>query len=480
MARENQGLQIALIIFVMLTIILGVTTYLFFRQSEEAFNKAKQNQEEAAKNTRLADDAKEDADKLKEMIGAAKTDKIDAVTAQFNEDMKKYGGTYPDEVHFYRPLLAKLSDIVKEKSANLGKATDEILKKEDEHKVRVASEVSQVKVFEASADKQAKDLAGEQSKFKGERERIADKEAKREAELQNARKESATSVAQIQTKYDSAIVQVQKLTQLVKQKSDILDSVTASTIDVPNGEIRWVNQRNNTVWINLGRADSLSRQITFSVYPADITDMTAGGKKASVEVTQILGDHLAEARVIDDKISDPIMPGDKIHTPVWSPGEQKHFALAGVIDLDGDGKSDLQTVKNLITMNGGVVDCYMDDKGKRFGEMTANTRYLVLGEAPNVKGQPALMTTYSKIIGDADRLGIKKVPLQDLLQQMGWKNQTHVVRFGRGANPQDFRAKPEEGAPKKSTGSVSDVFKPRQPGQKAPPPPPAKVPSDAY
>ena len=480
MARENQGLQIALIIFVMLTIILGVTTYLFFRQSEEAFKKAKDNQDEAAKKTQLCDKANEDADELKRLIGAAKTDKVEAVKTQFDEDMKKYGGTYPDEVRFYRPLLAKLNDIVNEKSANLGKATDEIQKQKDEHKVRVASEVSQVKVFEASADKQAKDLAGEQSKFKGERERIADKEAKREAELQNARKESATSVAQIQTKYDSAIVQVQKLTQLVKQKSDILDSVTASTIDVPNGEIRWVNQRNNTVWINLGRADSLSRQITFSVYPADITDMTAGGKKASVEVTQILGDHLAEARVIDDKISDPIMPGDKIHTPVWTPGEQKHFALAGVIDVDGDGKSDLQTVKNLIAMNGGVVDCYMDDKGKRFGEMTVNTRFMVLGKAPNAKGQPALMATFSKIIGDADRLGIKKVPLQDLLQQMGWKNQTHVVRFGRGANPQDFRAKPEEGAPKKSTGSVSDVFKPRQPGQKAPPPPPAKVPSDAY
>ena len=35
------------------------------------------------------------------------------------------------------------------------------------------------------------------------------------------------------------------------------------------------------------------------------------------------------------------------------------------MDLDGDGKSDLQTVKNLITMNGGVVDCYVDDKGKQ-------------------------------------------------------------------------------------------------------------------
>ncbi len=40
MARENQGLQIGLIIFVMLTIVLGVTTYLFFRQYEEATIKA--------------------------------------------------------------------------------------------------------------------------------------------------------------------------------------------------------------------------------------------------------------------------------------------------------------------------------------------------------------------------------------------------------------------------------------------------------
>ena len=32
MARENQGLQIALIIFVMLTIVLGVTTFIFYHK----------------------------------------------------------------------------------------------------------------------------------------------------------------------------------------------------------------------------------------------------------------------------------------------------------------------------------------------------------------------------------------------------------------------------------------------------------------
>ena len=40
-ARENQGLQIALIIFVMLTIVLIVTTFLFFRNYQEAQEKNK-------------------------------------------------------------------------------------------------------------------------------------------------------------------------------------------------------------------------------------------------------------------------------------------------------------------------------------------------------------------------------------------------------------------------------------------------------
>jgi len=41
MARENQGLQIALIVTVMLTIILGVTTFIFYRQYDDANTKAK-------------------------------------------------------------------------------------------------------------------------------------------------------------------------------------------------------------------------------------------------------------------------------------------------------------------------------------------------------------------------------------------------------------------------------------------------------
>ena len=39
-SRENQGLQIALILLVMLTIVLCVSTFVFYRKSDERFNEA--------------------------------------------------------------------------------------------------------------------------------------------------------------------------------------------------------------------------------------------------------------------------------------------------------------------------------------------------------------------------------------------------------------------------------------------------------
>jgi hypothetical protein len=290
--------------------------------------------------------------------------------------------------------------------------------------------------------------------------------------LQAARKEAKEMVDKVTANLQTANSLIGKLKDLVTDQSDKLTRLTSDKVGTPNGEITWVNQRNATVWINLGRADSLTRQVNFSVYPVDVTDMTAkGAKKASIEVTQILGDHLSEARVLDDDISNPIIPGDKIFTPLWNPGEKRHFALAGLMDVDGDGRSDLQTVLNLIAVNGGVVDCYITDAGKMVGQITVNTNCLILGEAPTEKGDPRQLAAFTKIGGDADQLRLPRIQLDDLLQRMGWKNMSPVVQFGHGANPKDFRAKPEAGAPKKSTGNVSDVFKKRQP---------PKAPATAY
>jgi len=462
MARENQGLQIALIIFVMLTLILGVTSFLFFKQAEDAKIQAKTNLQRATEQESKARAAVEENQKLKQMMGFAVTEDETAISTQFAQDMQTYAANFPEDIHNYRQVLARLYEILQSTQSDLVAARTELEQQKARFAAHQQSIEPQIKQHEQRAQQIAQEMANERAKFKQDYAQIvADKNALAQ-QLQEARKQSTAAVAQVQQKLQTASQEVIKLTQLLRKKTEQLEAVTAETVEVPDGEIRWVNQREGTVWINLGRADGLRRQVTFSVYPADLTNLSEAVKKGSIEVTRILGDHVAEARIVEDKISDPLMPGDKIHTPLWNAGEQLRFALAGFIDIDNDSRSDQDEIRRLITMNGGVIDCEMDPKtGERIGRITVNTRYLVVGEAP--KENPQFLDSWSKMIGDAQRLGVRQISVAELLQRMGWKPRTRAVSYGPDMNPEDFRPKPPEGGQRVSTGNVSGLFRPRTP-----------------
>mgnify|MGYP007112001918 CR=1 FL=1 len=69
----------------------------------------------------------------------------------------------------------------------------------------------------------------------------------------------------------------------------------------------------------------------------------------------------------------------------------------------------------------------------------------------------------TKVIEEAKRFGLKIISLTDLLNGMGYVRTTPVVRYVAQANPIDFRAKPPEGVPRVSSGTVSDLFQKRNP-----------------
>ena len=282
-------------------------------------------------------------------------------------------------------------------------------------------------------------------------------------DLKTSQKDAATEKSSLEASNQAAKTQLEKTKELAKKLRQENTSLTNQTMDFPDGEVSRVNQRNGTVWVDIGKADNLNPLVTFAVYPADASDLGKGAKKASIEVTQILGDHLAEARILDDKVTDPIVPGDKIQTPIWSPGDKRHFALAGYMDINGDGKNNMALLRDLISMNGGVVDCDVDSRGKVNGEISPQTRYLVLGDKPSEKGDTSGLAAYSKIREEAESLGIQKISLGDLLERMGYKAQSQVVNFGAGANPKDFKPKPEGGVNRVSSGNVSEIYKPREP-----------------
>ena len=85
MARENQGLHIALIIFVLLTVMLGVTTFYFFKQFDEAQNKAKAAEGERLKSTQEQTKLQADVNLMKRLIGVADTENPNGgwVSAEF-------------------------------------------------------------------------------------------------------------------------------------------------------------------------------------------------------------------------------------------------------------------------------------------------------------------------------------------------------------------------------------------------------------
>ena len=152
---------------------------------------------------------------------------------------------------------------------------------------------------------------------------------------------------------------------------------------------------------------------------------------------------MAEARITKDDPTNPILTGDNIYSQVWHRGKKLHFALTGVIDIDGDGVSDMQQALDLIKLNGGIVDAYLKDDGKMEGEITANTRYLVLGDAPDSALKSALTDGYHKMSKEAASLGVQTITLPQFVDQMGFKPQDRTVHLGTGAKAHDFPPRPD-------------------------------------
>jgi hypothetical protein len=464
MARENQDLQIALIVSVMLTIILGVATFLCYRKYTDTEKSLQAALADGNKKSTEADRARDEVNKLKkDFIGVPDTQRVEDLSTQFAEDMKKYGSAYSQESQFYRPLVEKLFQTIQDKNKELVDTKDEIQRLTAKYEAREAGKDAQIKEFADQVSNMTKDLKSREETFTKERASITELDNNIREQLKTAQKDAATDKSTLEAKIQETDAQRTKAQELAQKLRAENSSLTRETMDVPDGEISRINQRNGTVWIDLGKADELNPLVTFAVYPADVSNLGKGAKKASIEVTQILDDHLAEARILDDKTTDPIMPGDKIYTPVWNPGDKRHFALAGIMDINGDGKNNLQLLRNLIKLNGGVVDCDVDEKGKVNGEISIQTRYIVLGNEPSEKGDLSGAAAFSKIKSEAKSLGIQVVPLGDLLDRMGYKPQAHLVNFGSGANPNDFKPKPESGVNRVSSGNVSEIFKPREP-----------------
>ena len=472
--RQSQGLQIALIAAVMLDIVFGVVAYLMWRQ----FDEQKTAAAAAATAKTTAETAQraavDEARMLKEWMGFASTDTKDAIQKAKDAQMTAFDDAfpkgYPPADRVYRKVVQTLYEVVKARDASiktqqasLDKAYADLAAARTEADATVAAEHKNTVDAQTERDNERKDFDSKLKHAQAEQQRLAD---------QNTR-EQATAAARdtkLQGMVAASTAKADDFRQRYADEKGKNEALRKETFEVPTGKVISVNQAQGIVYINLGEADLLGRLTKFTVYDANTSDVSRGGKKATIEVTRLTGPHQAEAHIVDSTFGNPVLSGDVIYTPVWKPGQKRRFVLVGLMDVDGDKKTDLDLVRNLIAANGGVVDSYreMDSIGRgknvRVGKMTADTDFLIKGSEPDPQaGTQADFKDIRDMEVQADRNLVKKITLKDFLTKIGWVSESSLQKFGPGYRAQDFRPRLPPGTQPVSSGNVSPLFKPRQP-----------------
>src|SRR5207244_349921 len=167
-----------------------------------------------------------------------------------------------------------------------------------------------------------------------------------------------------------------------------------------------------TAYINIGQADNVSPQLTFSIHGIGPDGQPEQTPKGSLEVVSPQPGHVSEARITRtvDRQRTPILEGDVLYNPTWSPTTRKHVAVVGIIDLAGDGRNGVPEFIRYLERHNIVVDCYIDLndlKVKRNGKeidvkdaVTVQTEFVIEGLGPEVIAAGQDQAGYGKSLGE--------------------------------------------------------------------------------
>ena len=404
----------------------------------------------------------DEMNKIKEMLGVDVNMKFENIEKTFKDDMSQFAATLPPDKQHYRDAMESLWNTNQELFATTTEAQNNYKQLQDQFTRREEERDRQIKEFRDAKEAAAKDTVDQRAIFDNDREKSNSAQQSLVQSVTQRENEKAALADAAAKKEQALSGDVKTLATANQIITDKIKRLQKSQFEVAQGVVRAVNPDTETkmVYINLGRADHLIPLVTFSVHDAQANTAKGDGLKAQIEVTQILGDHLAQARVLGEDMANPIANGDKIYTPLWQPGLRLHYAILGTIDLDGDGQDDRDLVKNMITSVGGIIDAEMDNQGKIAGEINTNTRFLLEGDIPKDR---AAAEGAGVMISKAEQAGTERMSLSRFIEQSGWKDPRQTVLFGRKGTRERIPREPQDGTTRTATSKDAANFQKRKP-----------------
>lgn len=474
------AVHFTLVFFVMATLILGVMTYLNYNDLQVALAQVQEANKKYEDERNLRRTQDDELAALKNIIGHAldrigvdETDNPNTVLGALTSDLNLYVGTNrPATVAAcLADLRTQLNNALAARDAlavELQQHKDLILGLRREYQVMVDQE----KAARNQADAQLQALIRSRDEaISAKDQRIAQLDAEvRNITLQLTQEQQARREEKKQL--EQHISDLKRINTRIQEQ---IDQEARVSFEVPDGQIHWVDHINNKVWINLGSVDLLPERTTFSVYAKSHQGVARNQEdiKGAIEVTRIIDGHMAEARILDEDMYRPFAKGDPIYTPLWSPGRPAKIAFVGLVDLDGDGKSDRQMLHDLIAAHGAEITAEVDDFGEYNGKMIdVDTKFLVIGQIPSpvvggIEAENKIATkiaeNHTKLVEMARLHAVRRISLSDFLEWIGYRPKRRIWRPG---DTREFTLKAgaqstavnETIGDRASSGQVSRVF----------------------
>ena len=366
---------------------------------------------------------------------------MQAIEDRFTKDMAYFGAEVDAQNRNYPALPEYLVAAIRTRNEQYGMALDDTNKIRTQADAKIADARKLQELAENEKDALNKKVATLSQEFDEDRARMNTDNEKNRDKLTTLSQDFDAFRQTARTEANQLVGKNKQMQSTIDTQKLQLNQLRADKFETTQGEIRYVVAGGNVVTINLGSADALRPGVTFGVIDGDETRLQDAKVKATIQVSQIQGPHLAQGRVVArPNISSPIIPGDKIFSPFWAPGRVVKIALAGDIDIDGDGRSDNSAIKGQILAAGAEVAAEISSTGAVTGTLDPTIRFLVVGQDPDSidDSNAQAIATLGNVKARAAELGLTVIPAWKLEAYLKTIDDTVTTPLGSAVRGEDF------------------------------------------
>jgi hypothetical protein len=472
---SKQGLIIALVCFVVLSIILGVTTYMGYADQDKLNSAAK----DAASKTAAAEKErkwwefralqtqamavgiaqKDEAQELAALSGSppsgsGQTDFVNVLAGMTKTLTNEKGklDTYDERVKLLSTQLASTQQQLAAAELNLKKTKERY---DEQMASREVDLVTTQKLLQQALAANVKDKADVNKALEDNLAKFDELSRNYETRKKQYDNELANRDKVERRQRDDIRMLTEKTSKLQTQ----IDPPDFLKFDRPKGVIQYLDRRGDIAYVKITGASNIRPQqnLTFSIFSPGTPGQPNKDYKGSIEIIDTISAQLFKAKIIQvaHPNTNPLMVGDVLINPAWSPREQEHVAIAGKIDLTNDGRNNIDEFMTNLARMGVVVDAYLDEKDNTIKGpgMNLKTAYLITGDSAEFGGttigankdadfKSAFNAKITDMENEAKRLGVTAVPYRRFVDLIGYKlpKGAGVARVFRHDTPPPVKA----------------------------------------